>query len=329
MKSDNQGSQNCVLSKMSECATYFESNDAIESCATTPDSLELACTAINVPRVYTTVYKHPSMFQSIVTRTEPLIVTSHKLGWCVTYKLSDVQPYLNWIQFSNLVNQKYMIARNANFQYCLGGVDEEALDSCNDRDNEFTLVDDISKCVSQTYSELFDTQVGYYQRLLNSLTITPGSNYNLKTGCILPVSEKFNQVNVNMTPINIPRSSIKAIVLQNHQLNNITCQGDCMNAASPTINMPGTNICSIFLEVRTDQRTQHTFSVEFDILVQDQILFSGLFVFKKKYAATNYYFCSNTQFVDSGSYITDNVEYDKLQQFVSGGMCMGKDYYIQ
>jgi len=63
------------------------------------------------------------------------------------------------------------------------------------------------------YSRLFDTQVGYYQRLLSSSTIMPGSDYNVKTECILPSTQKFNKGTVEITPVDVPRGAIKKIVL--------------------------------------------------------------------------------------------------------------------
>jgi hypothetical protein len=208
-------------------------------------------------------------------------------------------------------------------------MNEEVLDSCNNVDNQFTLIDDVAICVSQPYSRIFDEQVGYYQRLLSSLTITPGSDYELKTGCILPSTQKFNQVTVAITSVDIPLYAIKKIVLQNALLQNSTCSGACMNSANPRIDLPGTDICNIYIEVETDEKTENTFSVQFDIMISNQMLFSGLLVSRKNYADSTYHFCSGAQFIGNPSYIKNNLEYDKLQKFVSEEMCTGRDYYIE
>jgi len=57
------------------------------------------------------------------------------------------------------------------------------------------------------------------------------------------------------------------------------------------------------------------------------MLFSGLLVSKKNNTDVNYYFCSSSQFMNNPSYIKDNIENDKLQGFVSQGMCTGRNYY--
>jgi len=72
-----------------------------------------------------------------------------------------------------------------------------------------------------------------------------------------------------------------------------------MNAASLTIKMPGTDICNIYLEVETNEKTINTFSVKFNVLIPNRMLFSGLLVSRKNYADTKYYFCSSSQFMNS------------------------------
>jgi len=153
---------------MSNCETYFETDDAVKSCSRTLVPPNVVCTAINLPYVYTTIYRHPPDFQSNAVGTQPLKVTSHKLNWCLSHQLSDVQPYLSWIQFSYLVNQKYMVERNANFQDCLTNGNEVVLVSCSNSNYGFTI-ETIGPCVSARYSKLFDTQIDHYKRLLASL----------------------------------------------------------------------------------------------------------------------------------------------------------------
>ena len=317
--------QNCVLSQMGNCETYFETDDAVKSCAKTPLPPNLECTAINLPRVYTTVYKNPLDFQLNAMGVEKLKVTSHKLNWGFTFELMDVQPYLSWIQFSNIVNQNYMLERNAKFKNCLKAGGDDILELCGIADDEFTI-EDPGLRVSTRYLSIANAQINYYKNLLARLTVIPGTGQSLQNGCILPSTHRFNQVTVEMTPVNIDLRNVKRIIIQSSDLLNTTCNGICMNGASVRMNLPARDICNIYFDVDKDEKTNNTFSVRFSVLTNERTLFSGLLVSKRIHLATNFYFCSGSQFIKNPAYIKDNIEYDNLQKFVSPGMCTGKDY---
>jgi len=328
IKVQSHVAQNCVLSQMGNCETYFETDDAVKSCEETPLPQNLECTAINLPRVYTTIYKNPLDFQSDAITTENLKVTSHKLNWGFTFELNHVQPYLTWIQFSNIVNQHYMTERNAKFKNCLKTGGDDILEVCSTADDEFTI-EDPGLRVSARYLSIVNTQINYYKNILAKLTIIPGTGNSLQNGCILPTTQRFNQVTVEMTAVNIELKTVKRITIQSSQLFNTTCDGTCLDGASVRINLPARDICNIYFDVDKDEKTSNMFAVRFNVLTNEQIIFSGLLVSKKIHTKANFYFCSSSQFIENPAYIKDNVEYDNFQKFVSAGMCTGKDYYIQ
>jgi len=157
----------------------------------------------------------------------------------------------------------------------------------------------------------------------------PGIGHSLQNGCILPSTQIFNQVIVEMTSVNIELGTIKRIIIQSSQLLNTTCDGMCLNGASVNINLPARDICNIYFDVDKDKKTSNTFSVNFNVLTNNRMLFSGLLVSNKIHTTANFYFCSSSQFINNPAYIKDNIEYDNVQKLVSAGMCTGKDYYIQ
>jgi len=132
-----------------------------------------------------------------------------------------------------------------------------------------------------------------------------------------------------MTAVNIELKTVKRITIQSSQLFNTTCDGTCLDRASVRINLPARDICNIYFDVDKDEKTSNMFAVRFNVLTNEQIIFSGLLVSKKIHTKANFYFCSSSQFIENPAYIKDNVEYDNFQKFVSAGMCTGKDYYIQ
>ena len=328
IKFKDQVAKNCVLSQMGSCETYFETDDAVKSCANTPLPQNLECTAINLPRVYTTIYRHPLDFQFNAVGNEKLKVTSHKLNWEFTFELRDVQAYLTWIQFSNIVNQHYMLERNAKFANCLKAGGDDVLEVCSTADDEFTL-EDPGLRISTRYLSIVKAHIDYYKNIPTILTVIPEIGHSLQNGCILPSTQRFNQVIVQITPVNIELKAVQRIIIQNSELLNTTCEGMCMSGSSVSINMAARDICNIYFEVNTDKKTNNVFSVRFNLLTSERTFFSVLLISNKIHSTTNFYFCSSSEFIQNAAYIKDNIEYDNLQKFVSAGMCTGKDYYIQ
>jgi len=328
IKFKDQVAKNCVLSQMGSCETYFETDDAVKSCANTPLPQNLECTAINLPRVYTTIYRHPLDFQFNAVGNEKLKVTSHKLNWEFTFELRDVQAYLTWIQFSNIVNQHYMLERNAKFANCLKAGGDDVLEVCSTADDEFTL-EDPGLRISTRYLSIVKAHIDYYKNIPTILTVIPEIGHSLQNGCILPSTQRFNQVIVEITPVNIELKAVQRIIIQNSELLNTTCEGMCMSGSSVSINMAARDICNIYFEVNTDKKTNNVFSVRFNLLTSERTFFSVLLISNKIHSTTNFYFCSSSEFIQNAAYIKDNIEYDNLQKFVSAGMCTGKDYYIQ
>ena len=328
IKFKDEGAKNCVLSQMGSCETYFETDDAVKSCENSRLSHNLECTAINLPRVFTTIYRHPLDFQFNAIGNEKLKVTSHKLNWEFTFELGNVHEYLTWIQFSNIVNQRYMLERNAKFANCLKAGGDDIREVCSTADDEFTI-EDPGLRVSARYHSIVKAHIDYYKNIPTILTVIPEIGYSQQNGCILPSTQKFNQVIVKMFPMNIELKSVKRIIIQNSGLSNTTCEGICMNGPSVSINMAARDICNIYFEVNTDEKTNNVFSVRFEVSTSERTFFSGLLISNKIHSTANFYFCSSSQFIENPAYLKDNIEYDNLQKFVSAGMCTGKDYYIQ
>jgi len=190
---------NCVLSAMQACTTYFETDDISKKCSA--GAMDLTCSSPSEPTIYTFIGKHPVDFYYNTkninldidirddNKMQVIFFTDFK-GEEYSVDVAS-KKYLKWIEFSNLVNQGFMRERNRLFDKCilekfnsLDGETESNIDavSCvvaND--------DDIMKLGSRTstsqqdehfpkkYHDVYMEQINYYKSLLEKLQPnTPG-----------------------------------------------------------------------------------------------------------------------------------------------------------
>ena len=267
-----------------------------------------------------------------------------------------------WLEFSNLVNREFAALRVANYQTCVDATFPATLGDCVGSCTLATFHDECSRLStvyvtdsaivftndvrfvsgSQKYLDIFSKYYDYYIQLYEDLkpALHPLHKIVGNNECILAANQKFRRVNVVIFAREMQLRHITTMSIYDSSQNMAHFVFPAYDSQRTfydiSIDLDSINhICRItfsppsaLLKTQNAVYIDFTFSDVSDTLVP-VTLFSGTSVFRRAPASDSTFFvCPESTFVNSPAYITDNLQYDKLQRLVAPHMCTNKDYSI-
>jgi len=339
---------------MSECATYFETDDILNNCLSA-DTSKLSCKPFSYDRKYTFITNHPVFFFDTITNglnsqsisksnipgSERKIISENFFephNYEVYHVPDNDFKYIQWIQFSNKVNQDFIGYRNKEFkdcviecftssdQFCLN------LESCISSDSSTTSINE-NEIFPGKYKELYMTQIMYYKKLLQQLNRN-WTDSNDKQ-CVL--DQVLNSVHLVIDgSFGIQINRIKGIQIIFKDQENIICDNICMsngkqNDGYNIIFNQDRQICSIEIVLDLPKQLDDFFEITFSVYgnyEKTEILFGGKQISKRNLQDA-YHICDSQEYSESHAFIKNAAHFDKIQQLVSDDMCQAIDYFYE
>jgi len=267
-----------------------------------------------------------------------------------------------WLEFSNLVNQDFAALRVANYAICVQDVfpiimndcfDECSLgeyhDQCSRLSTEHTtdsamVFTNDARFVSgsQRYFAIFSKYYNYYTQLYEQLKPLVRAPLQIvgPDECIFNVGQRFSRVSVLVSVRDMPVSLLETITIYDSSDGMIRVDFPHDNTQHilhiASVDVDSLNdICSVKFSMPPDMLKTHN-QLYIDFTISDTTdpldvvpLLSATSVLQRPQASnTTFFMCPEETFVHSPAYITDNRQYDELQNLVRPHMCRGKDYSI-
>jgi len=341
---------------MSACASYFETDDILKNCLSA-DTTKLNCKPFIQDSKYTFIRNHPVFFFDTITSggnsqlistnyigdSESKIITENFFelqNYDVYYVPDDAYKYIQWVQFSNKVNQDFMTYRNDEFKKCIIACFTSSdqfcsnLESCISSDALAITINE-NEIFPQKYKELYMTQISYYKQLLEEME--RDSAHSLDDTCVLDQDQVVNEVHLVIDRafgIEINTITNIKIIFKDKYL--MDCDTACMSNGKQhdgynIIFDNNKQICSLEIVSDLPKQLDDFFEIDFSVYTNAQktkILFSGKQISKRN-LENSYRICDSQEYTEGYAYIKNAAHFDEIQQLVSGDMCQGIDYSIE